>query len=225
VGLSPVDELECVVWALNGGPLFAAEIPVDEVEWSLSDKLRRETPTRLRRFVEIWDRSGRNLKRMWRDYYDQCLFIDKCFKRLPIGLAWGDSNRLDIVHTFLDRQCGTPEEEAARFFLALIWNGQNCRLGGPCARCGKYFIRRSARHKKYCSPLCGSHATAADATLRKRAEEHADKLRRARTAAEAWPTARTKLGWKRWIAGQQPDITTNFLTRAVTRGALKAPVR
>lgn len=214
-----------MVWALNGATLFAIQQPSDEEEWDLSDKLQRETPSRLRHFVEIWKRSGRNLKRMWRDYYTECLYINEYYKAQPIQLAWTDSNWAGITHTFLDHQGNTRDEEAARFFLTLIWNSQNEKLGGPCARCDKYFIRRTAGNTKYCSRSCGLRATAIAATLRKRAEEHADKLRRARKAAESWRKARTKLDWKQSVSKQEPDITPNFLTRAVKKGELKAPVR
>ena len=214
-----------MVRALNGGLLFAIQGPADENEWSLSDKLQRETPKHLRYFVEMWERSGRSLERMWRDHYVDCLFISKCYDKRPIQLVFGDSNRVGFIHTFLDHQCSTPGEEAARFFLTLIWNSQNEKLAGPCARCDRYFIRQTAGNTKYCSRLCGASATAVAATLKKRAEERADKLRRAVTAAERWLTARTKCDWKRWISREHPDITPNFLTRAVKKGELKAPVR
>ena len=215
-----------MVWALNGEVLFSIQGPSYEKEWNLDQKLRRETPSRLRYFVEIWKRSGRNLKRMWRDYYCECLRINECYNKQPIQLAWTDSNRAGITHTFLDHQGGTRDEEATRFFLTLIWNSQNQKLAGPCARCDKYFIRRTARNTTYCTRSCGLRATAIAATLKKRAEEHADKLRRARTAAENWRLGRKKLfGWKQYVSEQEPDITRTFLTRAVNKGELKAPVR
>ena len=225
IGLTPAEELEYVVWALNGEVLFSIQGPSDEKEWDLDQKLLRETPSRLRYFVEIWKRSGRNLKRMWRDYYCECLRINECYNKQPIQLAWTDSNRAGITHTFLDHQGGTRDEEAARFFLILIWNSQNEKLAGPCARCGKYFIRGTAGNTKYCTRVCSSRATAVASTQKKRAEEHADKIRRAQRAADKWPTTRTKFDWKQWISGQEPDITSNFLTRAVRKGELKVPVR
>lgn len=98
--------------------------------------------------------NGRNLRRMWRDYYVEWLFIQKCYEKQPIQL--GDSNRAPFVHTSLDRLGNTPDEEAARFFLTLICNRQNEKLGGPCAGCGKYFMRRTAGNTTYCSRFCGA---------------------------------------------------------------------
>jgi hypothetical protein len=65
--------------------------------------------------------------------------------------------------------------------------------------------------------------------MRKRANEHADKLRRARVAAEHWAKqhrkGRTKMDWKEWVSAAEPEITPNFLTRAVNQGELDSPVR
>jgi hypothetical protein len=231
---SLAEELGFVVSALNGEMLYAMNLPIDEKDWVMIDKLVRETPTRLRCLVESWERSGRNLKRMWRDNYVECLLIDKCFKKRPIHLVWGDSNRAGFIHTFLDDHGTTPEEEAARFFLTLIWNSENEKLRGPCAGCGRYYIRRTAGNTTYCSRPCGTRATAIAATIKKRAGEHENKLRRARTAIEQWAKQQRKAeqqrnrrtkDWKEWVSTLEPDITPNFLTRAVNKGELKAPVR
>jgi hypothetical protein len=234
IGWDWSEQLQFVVSALNGEPLFAINGPVDEREWELLDKLQGETATRLRYFVEIWDRSGRNLRRMWREHYLECLSIDKCFNKLPIQLVWGDQNRAGFIHSFLDYHGSTPDEEAARFFLTLIWNAQNEKLGGPCAGCGRYYIRRTAGNTTYCSRSCGTRATAIAATIRKRAGHHEDKLRRARAGIEQWVKQQRKAQqqrngrtkeWKEWVSTLEPDITRNFLTRAVNKGELTAPVR
>jgi uncharacterized Zn finger protein (UPF0148 family) len=232
---SLAEQLEFVIWALNAGPLFAMHGPADENEWLLLERLQRETAPRLRYFVEIWDCSGRNLERMWQEHYLECLFIDKFFAKRPIQLLWGDQDRAGFIHTFLDDHGSTPDEEAARFFLTLIWNSENEKLRGPCAGCGRYYIRRTAGNTTYCSRSCGTRATAIAATMRKRASEHEDKLRRARAAIEEFARQqhkakherkrRTNTEWKEWVSTLEPEITRNFLTRAVNKGELKPPQR
>src|SRR5437868_12903353 len=75
---SLAEQLGFVVSALNGEMLYAMNLPIDEKDWVLIE-LERETPTRLQCLVEIWERSGRNLKRMWQDHYVECLSINDCF--------------------------------------------------------------------------------------------------------------------------------------------------
>lgn len=181
-GLPPEDELQYVIRALNGEMLFAVTGPENDKEWHLLDKLERETREPLRYYVDLWERSGRNLKKMWRDYYVESLRLYKYSETHPIQLGLGDSNRVSYHHTFLDRYGSTPDEEAALFFLTLICNSQNEKLGGPCAGCDRYFMRRTAGNTTYCSRSCASRATAIAATNRKRAQEHAYKLHRARAA-------------------------------------------
>ena len=227
-GLQAEEELRCVVWALNGDSLFALEQPATEREWQLYDKLLREAPGKLQQLVEAWNRSGRNLKTMWRDSYVTALYIHEFSKKHPVRLAWAGTGT-DVDHPFLDRHGRTPDEEAARLFLTLIFNPQKEKLGGPCSGCGRYYIRRTAGNTTYCSRSCGTRATAIATTKRRRAREHDDKMRRARLAAEQWAklqrTGRTKKGWKEWVFKAEPDIKPNFLTRAVNRGELKEPVR
>ena len=99
------------------------------------------------------------------------------------------------------------------------------KLAGPCARCGRYYLKKRASQKVYCSRRCGN-ATTADARTRERlAREHADKLRRSQAAMQKWTTTRTKDDWKVFVSKREPDITPKFLTRAVNKGELKPPTK
>ena len=118
-----------------------------------------------------------------------------------------------------------PYDEALRLFIELLLNPECGRLAGPCDRCGNYYIRGSVKNKIYCSRFCGTRATAIAATKKKREKEAAAKLERAARRAHEWRTSKTKLDWKTWINHKEPDITSHFLTRAVTNGGLNEPHR
>jgi hypothetical protein len=120
----------------------------------------------------------------------------------------------------------SPSPEAFFLFLSFLNNPLRKRLGGPCARCGRYFLRRTERNPKvYCSRLCGWRTTGRAAIEQQRQKDREDKLRRSAKAAQDWTTARTQLDWKQWVSKNEPDISGKFLTRAVNKGELKAPVR
>jgi hypothetical protein len=63
------------------------------------------------------------------------------------------------------------------------------------------------------------------ATKSKRQEERAEKLRTVAELCQRWLRAETGKDWKSWICQNQHDITKTFLTRAVSKGDLKPPVR
>lgn len=118
-----------------------------------------------------------------------------------------------------------PERFAAMLFNVWTLNPEQDKLAGPCARCGRYYLKRRASQKVYCSRRCGNVATAVARTRKRLADEHADKLRRAAAVAQKWITARTNLDWKHWVAQRERDITPKFLTRAVNKGELKPPTK
>jgi hypothetical protein len=103
------------------------------------------------------------------------------------------------------------------------------KFGGPCPRCNKYFIRKTAKQSVYCSHRCASQATALKRTADVRQERHLYKLNVAKEAIieweKPWKRGRMKKSWKEWVAAYNPDaeITTRFLTRAVNQGGLQAP--
>ena len=120
-----------------------------------------------------------------------------------------------------------PKGEALRWFFEFLMNPECCKLAGPCDRCGKYYVRKSAQNKRYCSRSCGTKASATAATKRAREEKHKWKLAHAREAIWQYEKSRTKLPWKEWVAKRErgAEITPKFLTRAVNSGQLQAPSR
>lgn len=116
-------------------------------------------------------------------------------------------------------------QQNCRFVHMLVTNPLMEKIAGPCARCEKYYVKKRASQKVYCSRTCGNAATAAIRTREVFVEKREDKLRRAISAARKWVRAKTDLDWKSWVEQQEPDITARFLTRAVNQGELKEPTK
>jgi len=123
----------------------------------------------------------------------------------------------------------TAWDFACQQFVRLITNPACDRLGGPCPRCGKHFVRKTAKPSIYCSARCASQATAIKATIKARQEQHANKLAAAREGIEAWERlarrGRVKQPWKEWVSKYKPgaEITPKFLSRALNKGELQGP--
>jgi hypothetical protein len=226
-GLSPwYAEIKAVVNALNGkelSSLLVSEGPGSTEHGDYDQKLR-ETPAILRKIVHAWWKSGPNLQTFRLANPKVSADADSFLSRVPVELNWGDSGNANFLHTLLDEPGSTPYEEAIRFFLLLITNPYANKLAGPCARCGNYYLKKRASQKVYCSRRCGNLTTATIRTREQRIQNHADKLRRSRSAIQKWTRTRTKLDWKQWVSRREPDITRKFLTRAVNKDELRAPV-
>lgn len=201
LGLDDDKELEAVCSILNG-------------------RAPGELRLQLRKLVETWHRSGPNLARMLKE--NQTLF-----HRIRVGRTFLVPTNTGKGHLFWlpsprDVEVTSCEHQALAHFMALVVSPKCHRLGGPCYRCRKYYVKKTLRQKAYCSRRCGSISTALATTRRKRDQEHRDKLERARKAIERWTSVRTEGSWKEWVAAQT-GITARWLTRAVHAGGLKAP--
>jgi len=176
-----------------------------------------------RRLILRLQQSGPDLQAMM--YEDQALWRDLS---TAYSVKWLPS-KTGRSHLAL-MPAGDPRDprSTARYlFLALTLNPDWARLGGPCPRCERFFIRKTAKMSTYCSHRCASRATATEATAKARLEEHTDKLVRAEKAKLEWEKVRrkgrTKKAWKEWVEACEPDITIRFLTRAVNKGELQPP--
>lgn len=116
-----------------------------------------------------------------------------------------------------------PYWRARELLTVLVNHPQQDKLAGPCPRCGRYFVKKTAKQKVYCSRNCGTGASAAISTRKRRQQERAEKLFRAVQSNAQWSTSRSPKSWKDFVAAQHPDITPKWLTRAVRRGELKEP--
>ena len=114
----------------------------------------------------------------------------------------------------------TPREAAVRLFALLVLNPLCEKLGGPCSRCGQYYIKKRASQKVYCSARCGNAATAAKRMSMKWTDHHQKKLQRAQQAVREWQQIKSAEPWKEWIERRYPEISRKFLTRAVNNEEL-----
>jgi hypothetical protein len=174
----------------------------------------------LRRLVEAWQASGPNLQKLFTQYPElerRTKFGETIFLATKSGrgyLEWAPSpvgaNRSSARRVVLED------------FMTLIANPRWELLGGPCARCGDYFVKHTKRQKVYCSRNCGSAATAVPAMKRKRQEEQARRIRSAQESIAEFSKSKRRLGWKEWVSNET-GFTIRWITRAVNRGAIRPP--
>jgi hypothetical protein len=86
-----------------------------------------------------------------------------------------------------------------------------------CRRCDKFFIRKTARHRDYCSRKCAGNVSAQTTMERKRAVKRAADLRRVRTALKSCPHDRDPKEW----AALKARVSKNWIAYAVARGEVK----
>jgi hypothetical protein len=181
-----------------------------------SDLLSQE----LRKLVIAWQRSGPNLRKMLASHETLAVRV-RCGNTFLVATENGNGHLGWEPIGF-----GNPvgwDGVALRYFLYLVVHPAWWRLGGPCARCGRYYVKRRTSQKTYCRRRCGFAATATAATKTRRLEIHGRKLRRARVLARRWTRSGTRLDWKKWIARREPSLSSQFLTRAVNKGELQQP--
>lgn len=188
----------------------------------------------LARLMERLKECGGNLKKMMNGDPGLAKVVAKvCVTRwtpsetgrahLVLQPSWQHILELKLTPEQVDRM--RPERYAALLFHVGTLNPEWDKLAGPCDRCGRYYLKKRASQKVYCSRRCGNITTAVARTRERLADERADKLRRAQATMQKWTTARTKYDWKVFVSNRQSDITPKFLTRAVNKGELKAPMK
>lgn len=118
---------------------------------------------------------------------------------------------------------------AQEVFLQFVLHSQSEMLRGPCARCGKYFLKKTKHQKAYCSRDCLAFATAIRATKRKRQEQHARLLMWAAEATARWQRQKRRQRWKPWTVAYLKRkqkglvITEKSITRWINNGELMDP--
>jgi hypothetical protein len=176
----------------------------------------------LRKLVTDWQRSGPNLRKMLASH-----------EKLAVRARRGSTFLVPTENGngYLGWEpigFGSPvgwDGVALRHFVCLVVHREWWRLGGPCARCGQYYVKRRTSQKTYCSRRCGFAATATAVTKARRVRIHDEKLRRARMWARKWTRSRTRLDWKKWTALSERSLSPQFLTRAVHNGELQEPAK
>ena len=188
----------------------------------LNSREPRGLCSEFRRLVEAWQKSGPNLSKMLKD--DPVLEARaKHGRTLLVPTNTGKGHLLWLPGP--DRFDALEwKDHALAHFMDLIVNSQWDKLGGPCGRCQKYYIKKTVRQKTFCSRRCGSAIMALAATRKRREAERAENLLIAQRGIEEWATVRTRDPWKQWVSAQT-KITPKWLTRAVNRGELRPPIK
>jgi hypothetical protein len=222
----------------RGSILLNAPSPI-EIE-NVCAVLNSDQPSsvRLRELVRAWQESGPNLQKM--------LFANQELNRVvrdslrvgfrPSATGGGELElMIDPGAEYYERlkkhfHRRSPEEglaalraeqEAVSLFVSLILNQRWDKLGGPCGRCGRYFVKKHTGQKTYCTINCGHTATAKVAMQRRRQQERLAKLQFARRASRQW---KRSLGveWKKFVS-DETGLTVKWLTHAVNQGELRQP--
>jgi hypothetical protein len=173
--------------------------------------------------IQNWRKSGRrksgpNVSKMKWPSGCPTLLEMGLNQRALISATNGPTVQLMVYYQPTPPRPWTEWDLACQQFLRLLMNPECERFGGPCLRCGKYFFRAGVKPKKFCSRECSSRHCAERAIKNKRAEEHEDKIERARQAIAEWER-KAKLCKPRttcweFVCTMWPDITPRFLTRA-----------
>jgi hypothetical protein len=118
-----------------------------------------------------------------------------------------------------------PLAIARGLFLDFLLIPFNERLGGPCACCGKYYVKKTERKKTvYCSERCGHRLTSRVSNQARRDRAHQKQLELAERSKARWSNMKTATPWKEWVSNRT-HIKKHWLTRAVRNGELAEPIK
>ena len=213
------------------------KVALNEICGALNSETHRELRFDLRAWVEAWRVSGPNLKKLYGSLPEPQSTALTFAMRTIWSPADGAKAELLFVPDYpvLETLLGekrvwlkkadnkiTPEVEAMILFHLLTVAPGCEKIAGPCPRCDRYYIKKRASQKVYCSRRCGNAATAVVRTRERIAGERSGKLARASAAVRKWESVSTRQDWKRWVA-QKTGIDPRFLTRAVNKGDLVPP--
>jgi hypothetical protein len=176
----------------------------------------------LRRLVTAWQESGPNLAKMLEA--DNVLENRiKHWRALMVPTNSGNAQLLWMPNPS-DFNPASPKDMALAHFMDLLINPLWYKLGGPCRRCDKYYVKKTHRQKVYCSRRCGSVTTALETNRKRRSKDHEEKLHRARTAAQEWSAIDTRLPWKQWVS-RKASISIKWITRAENKREIGEPIK
>jgi hypothetical protein len=197
----------------------------------------RESPraAELRRLLSIWNDSASLADMMAAekdiDWENISIYLDTVptGKRIGLQLPFSYLSQKESWYREVDpkQSEGLQVDHARQIFYYFLLGPEPWRLGGPCPKCGKYYVRRTRQQSVYCSHRCASQATAIRRTVELRQQMKEQKLAAAKEGIakyeELVTRRRARHGWKEFVAAHYPEITSKFLTRAVNQGKLHPP--
>jgi hypothetical protein len=179
-----------------------------------------ELRSELRRLVEAWQKSGPNLAQLL--HKDEELRGRTRHGRTLLVPTTVGKGHLIWLPSPPPVNALSWKDGALCHFMDLIVNPDWHKLGGPCCRCGKYYIKKTTRQKVYCSRQCGSRNTALATTRMRRREVQERKLQIAQSAVDEWRSLERRQPWKKWVSARTKS-SVKWLTRAVNSGHLQVP--
>jgi hypothetical protein len=215
------DPMEFLAHLVNEPSIDILQMICDGLNKSPTAPWNRE----LRRLLATYHDSGPNLNALLRA---EPTLSHKILEEFGARYQPTDTGRAHIIYLPQPDPLD-PDSDARQRFLTITLSPDWWRFGGPCPRCQKYFIRKTAQRSIYCSQRCAKQATAIQATNKSRREKRQAKLDLAREAIAKWESLvekrRTKKGWKQYVIEYRPDaeITATFLTQAVNKHELLQP--
>ena len=180
-----------------------------------------KTRTRLRQLIEAWKESGPNVEKMLQQNPELARHVQQQWKAFLVPTNLGGAF-LAFSPTTQNIALHQGEAAALHIFMNFLIHPRWDRLGGPCARCGIYYLKKTERQKVYCSKTCGRHTTAAAATRKALERSKKAKLQCAEEAIKSWEKGPRQQPWKEFVS-ERCCLTLKFLTRAVNQQKLYAP--
>lgn len=130
-----------------------------------------------------------------------------------------DSQELVLVPMPSPHPDATP---AQHIFLQFVLHHESWRLGGPCPKCGRFYLRKKAHEQVYCSTRCNVRDKAQAAMQKKRHAAHAAELQKVQKAIMLWQEKKKQGDWRAWV-DLQTGISPRKLAVWVGKGWIEAP--
>jgi hypothetical protein len=215
-------QLQTTVDMLNASN---ATVPhwLNDSNWEWRNTDITEAQQELRRLIAEWNRSGPNLLELFKQNPE---LEASCTEGTTLLIPTGDGvAQLVWLPGRSGHKNASQKDVALTRFIQFLVNPLAATLGGPCQRCGKFYVKNTTRQKTYCSRGCGTANTALAATQKRRQAGYSRKLMIAQRAIEQWnKRGSPRTSWKKWVSAHtKKGITQQWLTRAVNSGKLAAP--
>lgn len=181
----------------------------------------------LRGLVKLWQESGPNTARLFGENPALWAESQKAWHPTLTPTRTGAMGINYVTNAGVDGAMESLGPAGERFkavvlFNSLLVNPLWAKLAGPCARCGKFYIKKRTSQKVYCSRTCGNAATAVESSRQKIAAERKGKVQQVKAALAEWRKAKPKMDWKPWVSART-GIDLRFLTRNFTESGEVKP--
>ena len=189
--------------------------------WDHESEEYGPTQIELYRLVTAWRDSGPNVSKLFQT--ESGLVVPALNIRamlMPTGTSQGK-----LVLLEGGRRKGSEKARLTAFdlFLGFLLNPFNQQLGGPCARCGRYFVKKTKRTVSiYCTAKCGNRSTSKLANQKRRLAEREERIATVRRAIRDWQNAKSRVPWKEWVS-KKTLVSKNWITRALRSGEILEP--